>query len=306
MKKKTLILLAFIVPTCLLAQQDPMVSQYMFNINLMNPAYAGCHPYPNATVIYRKQWLGFSGAPTSQFASFDAPIGGKNIGLGLQFTRDVVGITERTDINGDYSYHLKLDNAKLAMGLRTGLSYYRAELSELKVWDEGDDVYRQSTVTAIVPNFGTGLYYYTDKYFAGLAIPHIINYEPGTTLNIKTAKAPHQVRHYYITGGYVYSVNENVILKPSFLLKYVPNTPAEVDINLNVLLKQVIWLGVSYRSGDSFVGLVEFQINKQLRLGYAHDFTISCLRHYNSGSHEIIVSYDLGKEAVKMKTPRFF
>lgn len=306
MKKIIYFIWVFIPSIGLFAQQDPMISQYMFNGNLINPAYAGSHPYPNVTMMYRQQWVGFAGAPTSYFASFDTPLNGKNVGLGLQIANDKIGVSEQTYLNGNYSYHLKMGNGKLAMGLSSSLTYSKAYLSELKVWDANDDVYKNNTSTSFTPNFGAGLYYYSTNYYLGISAPHIINYDPNTSLHVTAEKAPHQVRHYYITGGYVYTVNEDFIIKPSLLLKYVAKAPFQADVNLNVLLKKVLWLGASYRTGDSFVGMIGFQINNRLHLGYAHDFTITPLQDYNSGTHEIILSYDFGKEAIKMKTPRFF
>ena len=163
--------------------------------------------------------------------------------------------------------------------------------------------------TNTLPNFGTGAFLYSRLYYVGIAIPNLLSFDPDRpiTLNSDELKdIPHLVRHYYITGGYAFEINRDIVLKPSALLKYTYNAPVEVDINVNALLMEVLWLGVSYRTGDSFIGLVGFNITKQLRLGYAYDFTMTDIKDHSSGTHEITLGYDFGYDIMKMKTPRYF
>ena len=117
---------------------------------------------------------------------------------------------------------------------------------------------------------------------------------------------PNQVRHYFATAGVALEISPNVVLKPSILLKYVQNAPVEADFNLNVLLAQIFWIGGSFRTNDSFVAIAEFQLTKQLRLGYSYDFTTTDVKNYSSGSHEIMLGYDFGYDIMKIKTPRYF
>ena len=216
------------------AQQDPMVSQYMFNQLFLNPAYAGCHPYTQAMLLYRQQWVGFVGSPTTELLSIDGSLKNKNMGLGFTLLNDHIGVSTRTSFSGSYSYHLKLsDKQTLALGLNAGASYYSATLQDLTVWDQGDNVFVANVQSKLIPNFGTGAYFFADNYYAGISIPNILSYKPNTFLYIELNNTPEFQRHYYLTGGYIYKISESLSLKPSVLLKYTKGAPAEADFNLN-------------------------------------------------------------------------
>src|SRR6185312_7913257 len=154
------------------AQQDPLVSEYMFNQLFLNPAYAGAHPYTNGTLVCRDQWISFPGAPVTEIASVDGALKNKNIGIGGEVLNDHIGVSTRTAIYGDYSYHLKLDEKNtLAMGLKGGVEYYNANLRDLTVWDEGDHVFMNNAQSKFIPVIGPGLYFYGPNYYAGISIP---------------------------------------------------------------------------------------------------------------------------------------
>jgi type IX secretion system PorP/SprF family membrane protein len=307
MKNLFSLYIVMLIPSLMFAQQDPLVSQYMFNGLYLNPAYAGSHKYYNVTSLYRKQWVNVDGAPSTQILSMDGPLKGKNVGLGLLLSNDQIGVSKQTDFYGNYAYHINLGkDLKLSMGLRAGGSYYRAKLTSLTVWDGNDQVFSQDVKGQFLPNFGTGLYLYSSKLFVGLSAPHLVNYKPKTTFYIDKTNSPQLIRHYYLNAGYVFDGNQNVIFKPSILIKYLANAPLQADFNLNVLFHRFIWIGASYRTKDSFVGIVEIQANKKLRIGYAYDHPINSLQRYTSGSHEIMLAYDFGYDIFKIKTPRYF
>lgn len=307
MKKLILIYITVLFSSLAFAQQDPMASQYMFNGLYLNPAYAGSHQYYNVTALYRKQWVNFDGAPTTQILSVDGPLKNKNVGLGLLMSNDKIGVSKQSDFYGNFAYQVPLSSdLKLAFGLRGGGSYYRAELTKLTVWDENDQVFQSDINGEFLPNFGAGTYLYSEKLYLGLSAPHLLNYKPRTTFYVNKTDAPQLIRHYYLNGGYVFDHNQNVIFKPSFLLKYVTNAPMQADFNLNVLFHRLIWVGASYRTSDSFVGLLEIQATKKLRFGYSYDYPFNKLKSYNNGSHEIMVAYDFGYNILKLKTPRYF
>ncbi|MFN8165339.1 MAG: type IX secretion system membrane protein PorP/SprF [Bacteroidia bacterium] len=290
-------------------QQDILVSQYMFNHLLLNPAYAGSKDYMMATLLYRKQWVNFEGAPTTQIASLHGPLGLTNFGWGAMISHDKIGVTDRTDAYVNAAYHLPVSSKmKLGLGLRAGGGYYSYKNSDLIYWDANDPAFAGDHTSKFLPNIGAGAYLYTDKFYAGLSVPTIISYDPTTALSINMSGSvvPHQVRHYFATVGYAYEINPDVVLKPSVLVKYVPNAPLEADFNVNVLLAQLVWIGGSYRTGDSFVGILELQLTKRLRLGYSYDFTFTDIKDYSSGSHEIMLGYDFGNAIMKIKTPRYF
>jgi type IX secretion system PorP/SprF family membrane protein len=310
MKTKYIILftLALFTGTAMCAQQDPMVTQYMFSGHFLNPAYAGSHDYANLTVLGRRQWMGFDGAPFSSFLSFDMPISIKNIGVGGVVMNDNIGVTSRSEVAGTFSYHLKLsDKATLAVGLRAGVTYYRAKLTELQIWDQQDQVFMQNVNGKILPNSGAGIYFYMPRFFAGVSIPNVINYKEGTALALNIAGAPNLERHYYGTAGVVIPAGKNFEIKPSGLVKYVPGAPIEFDANINVLMYKTLWIGGSYRTNDGIQGIIEYQATPKLRIGYAYDIALTDLRRYNSGSHEIMIAWDFIKEEkIRYKSPRFF
>ena len=291
------------------AQQDALLSQYMFNHLLINPAYAGSKDYMMATLLYRNQWVNWKGAPTTEVASLHGPIGLTNMGWGGLISHDHEGVTDRTDFYGNFSYFIRVnEQMKLGMGLRAGAAYYVRHNSDLVYWDSNDPKFASDQVSNILPNVGAGLYLYGDMFYVGASIPELLSYDPNKSLSIdaQTKFVPEQVRHVFATAGYVLPINDDVILKPSLLVKYVANTPTEVDININALLNNIIWIGASYRTSDAVVAIVEFQLNKKLRIGYSYDFTLTDIKDYSSGSHEIMLGYDFGYDIMKTKTPRYF
>lgn len=287
-------------------QQDAMLSQYMFNGLFVNPAYAGSHKFFESTLLYRNQWVNLNGAPQTIVAAVDGPIHRNNMGLGLIIANDQIGVNKQTDFIANYSYSIKLGDGKLAFGIKAGVSQYRVSISDLTYWDQEDPVYTGDIQSKLIPKFGAGVYYHQDKWFAGLSVPTLLAYEKEYQFSLNIDEASNLRKHFLVTGGYVFTLNDNWKLKPSTLIKYTHAAPLQIDINANVLFKDMIWLGASFRSGDSFVGMVEYQANDRFRVGYAHDFTTSRLKNFSSGTHEIMVGYDFGKEFAKVRTPRFF
>jgi len=309
MKKILTVLLILSAFQQVQAQQDILVSQYMFNPLLLNPAYAGSKEYMMATLLYRKQWVNWKGAPETEVATLHGPLGAKSLGWGVTLSNDHIGITNRTDAYLSLAYHLKVNNAmKLGVGIKAGGDYYSYKNSDLKYWDHDDQLFAEDKTTGFQPNVGAGAYLYGEKFYFGLSVPTLIAYKPSGNVDITSGDlVPHQVRHYYATAGVVIPVNgDDVIAKPSVLVKYVNNAPVEADLNLNFLFSNLIWIGGSYRTGDSFVAMVELQLSKQWRVGYSYDFTLTDIKDYSAGSHEIMLGYDFGYDIMKIKTPRYF
>ena len=289
------------------AQQDAMVSQYMFNGLFLNPAYGGTHSYFTSSLLYRTQWTGFSGAPKTELLEIDGPFAKDDkMGLGLIISHDKIGVTDQTDYYGTYSYKVKLGKDKLSFGLRAGVSNYKAKLTTLTYWDEDDEVFAENISSNLIPKFGYGMYYYGEKYYAGFTIPSLIAYDKGYKFSLDVEKSSYMRRHYYLNGGYIFPLNESFKLKPSMLMKYVPNAPLQGDISANVMYKEMIWFGVTYRTKNAVIILAEYQTNFRLRIGYSFDYSTSLLKDYSNGTHEIVIAYDFGREITKTKTPRFF
>jgi type IX secretion system PorP/SprF family membrane protein len=227
-------------------------------------------------------------------------------------------VTDRTDVYANFAYHLKLnEKMKLGLGLRGGGSYWTRDNAAIREvlsrhtqpgeWDPNDPQFAGDNKSSFLPNLGAGVFLYNKRFYAGLSIPEVLSYDPDRALSLSSSKViPRQVRHYFATTGYAFQLNPDIVMKPSVLVKYTPDAPVELDANINFLFYNLLWLGGSYRTGDAFVGIVELQITKQLRVGYSYDFTFTDIQDYSSGSHEIMIGYDFGYDIMKMKTPRFF
>lgn len=290
----------------LFAQQDPHYSMYMFNPLTLNPAYAGSLDQASAIGLFRKQWLNFPGAPQSAAFSFHSPLRNKNVGLGFQFINDQHGIIKTNGFNGIYAYHLKFNNSRLSMAVQAGANNFTANLTSvlLDPNNEFDPAFAQN-ISQWDFNAGAGLFWYSDKFFVGASVPHIANniLSANELNNINVAR---QRTHAFLTGGYVFTLNPVWKLKPSTLIKYAVGAPLQMDINLNAYFLDVVGLGVSYRTQDAIVAMLEVLATKQLRFGYAFDQTISKLRGYTGSSHELLVRYDFGFNKTRTITPRFF
>ena len=308
MKKICVLILAvFWISLHLQAQQNVMVSQYMFNGLLLNPAYSGSQNYLTSTLMYRNQWVRVDGAPVTSVLAVDGTIANKNVGLGLIIMNDRIGATDQTDIYGNYAYKIKVKNGKLALGIKAGVSRYVYNTDKLIYWDEVDKVYADGNKqSSWLPKFGLGAYYNSDKWYAGISVPVLFAYDPNYKFGLDVNKSSLDRRHYLATAGLIIKLNENFKTKPSFLLKYVPSAPVQADLNLSLLYKDKFWIGASLRTGDAMAAIVEYQINRYLRMGYSYDFTFSKIRNSTNGSHEIMIGYDFLKDNTKIKTPRYF
>ncbi|MBS1581439.1 MAG: type IX secretion system membrane protein PorP/SprF [Bacteroidetes bacterium] len=289
------------------AQQELMVSQYMFNGLFLNPAYAGSHPYISASLLHREQWLNVDGAPRTSLLGIDGPFLGDKMGLGFTLAHDAIGVSRDLEMAGHYAYRLRTGaNGHLAFGLKAGISLYSARLSDLVYWDEQDPLYQQNISNAVVGKFGFGVYWHDDRSFIGLSVPTIYAADGRIATKVADVRERYYEQHFYLYTGHVFTLSEDVDLKPSVLVKYQQHAPAEVDLNCNVLYKERFWLGAGYRTGDAIVGMVEYQVSPMFRVGYAYDMTTSRLRDYTHGSHEVMLGIDLGRDPIKIKTPRYF
>lgn len=289
------------------AQQSPLLSHYMFNQLLLNPAYAGSHEYVSTTLLYRKQWAGIEGAPVTQSASIHGLIPKKKLGLGFYLQQDKIGVTKQTDIYGSGAYHLDLGEGKLALGIQAGLTYLKSDLVKLTYWDPFDNVFNYNEFSSVLPNVGAGLYYYRSLFYAGISAPFILSYDSVRKPDINPDKPIHHlVRRYYFSVGGVIETEQEIKFKPSLLIKFEQQGDLQYDINLNVLIKNIFWIGASYRSQDALVALLEYQVNRKLRIGYSYDYSVGKLKNYNTGSHEVMLGYDFGFSVIRMKSPRYF
>jgi len=286
------------------AQQEPMYSQYMFNMLQVNPAYAGNRAVDNITAVYRNQWMGINGAPKTGTISWDRRQEESNIGYGLQIYNDRIGIEKTTGIQAFYSYRIAFNNSYLSLGLSAGVLNYQAAFSKVET-TQGNDPLFQEDVNGFLPTVGVGALYATEKWYVGLSVPALLS----TKINVNNQQITTKSNnHYFLTGGYIFNVTDNFKLKPSTMIRAVSGAPIECDLNLNAWVNDAVGFGVSYRTGDAFVGMFELQLSPQLRLGYAYDYTISKLNTYNTkGTHELMLRYEFkSKKNQRIISPRYY
>lgn len=311
--KQGLLKIKFICAFCLLlistsleAQQEPMYSQYMFNMLQINPAYAGNRVVDNVTTVYRKQWISIPGSPATATLSWDKRQEGTNVGYGLQIYNDKISIENTTGLQGFYSYRLPFENSFLSFGLSGGLLYYNVALSQIKTTDGGDPLL-QEDVQRMLPTAGFGVLYGSAKWYMGFSIPALFKTKVyGTGVNASYSVGANN--HYFLTGGYVFEMSESFELKPSFLMKAVKGAPVQFDYNVNGWINKTVGLGISYRTGDAIIGMIELQVSPEFQLGYAYDYTISNLNAFTKwGTHELMLRYEFGgPKSKRILSPRYY
>lgn len=292
------------------AQYDAMFTQYMFNEMFINPAYAGYKNALSVTALHRQQWIGVEGRPITTTISVHTPIFKNTMGVGLSFLTEKLGVSTRNLLYLSYAYRVKVSNkGVLNFGLMGGIHLQSERLTDIALTDLGDPDFSGNIKNLITPNFGFGMLYFDDKFYAGLSIPRLIDDEAKMTANGFTTKDL-AVRikkfHYYLTMGRVFNISENFKLKPQLLVKAVINSPLEFDANINALILEKLWLGVSYRSGSDMSLIAGVQILPQFLLSYSYDYSISKMRTFTSGSHELAINYLFGFKGKKIVNLRYF
>lgn len=316
MKNKSLkitVLISFVVLVFshnIRAQYDAMFTQYMFNETFINPAYAGSKEAMSASILHRQQWMNFPGRPITTTFSVHGPLMNNKMGVGLSVLNEQIGKLNRNIVYLNYAYRIKAgDNGTLAFGLMAGIHNQVNKLSELKASESGDIQISQNTPNMISPNFGAGLYYSNKNFYAGLSIPRMVDdgymFNSSGAFEKNISLSPKKF-HYYITAGYLYSINEDVKLKPQAMIKMVQNAPVQFDVNVNVLMKNFIWAGLGYRSNSNIAAIVGVQINPQFLVCYSYDYGTTKIQKYSQGSHEITLSYLFAYKNQKVVTPRYF
>jgi type IX secretion system PorP/SprF family membrane protein len=290
------------------AQYEPHFTQYMNNEMFINPGYAGSRGYAAASLLYRDQWVGIEGAPKTATFNFHMPFSREANGVGISVLNDRIGVTNQTSAFVSYAHHMPVsDRGVLSMGLQGGIINVEEKLLDVVTIDPNDPEFSNNIQHKLMPNFGFGTYFHTDRFYAGLSIPRFLENKIDPVTQKSTANRVNTRNwHYYLFSAYVFDLNESVKLKPSTMIAAVSGAPLEADLTLNALFKEVFWFGVSYRTGDAVALLTQYQITKQLRFGYSYDYTLTKLNNYNSGTHEFTIGYDFSFEKDKVVTPRYF
>ncbi len=304
MKKINLILSVLLMFSGMLySQQDIQATQYMYHMNVLNPAYAGARETLSINFLGRTQWVGIDGAPETATFSIHAPFK-KNVGLGLSVVYDQLGPVKESNIFVDFSYTIDVtDFSKLAFGVKGGVTSHVINRDLLFTLDPDDQLLINAGENKLSPNFGVGVFYYTSKYYIGLSVPNILKSKYYKDKKGYVSNA-NETAHYFLTSGYVFEISESLDLKPSVMVKATFGAPVSIDLSVNALIYSKLEFGLSYRLDDSVSAMVGFNISPDVRLGYAYDYTLSDLGNYNSGSHEIMLLFDVRR--MEVRSPRFF
>lgn len=289
------------------AQQEPLYTQYMFNTLSVNPAYTGTTNALNILALTRMQWVGVNGAPRTYTLAVHTPLNNKKAGVGLSIVSDEIGPVKNFYLSATYAYRIKIsEGTTLSLGLKGGFYNYTVGLNGLNLTQSNDPSFQQDQQKKFHPNMGFGAYYYSEKWYAGIAIPKL--FQNDLTKQVTSSNSLSEMkRHYFLIAGYVFKINNDLAFKPSFVEKVVTGAPLSTDITAQFFYKERFWLGTSYRIGDALAFLFEVRLNDQLMLGYSYDITLSKLTGFSRGSHEILLSFDFDKFAPKkIKSPRYF
>jgi len=299
----SILFVILLLPTNTQAQQDAMYTQYMFNSLMYNPAYAGTVDAISVTAIHREQWIGFLGRPQTSTIHVHGPRREK-FGLGLALQRDKIGVHERYELQGIYSYKFYVTpKSKISVGLSANAIYQMSDYKDID--PTGTDAVFAENSTELLPNFGFGIYYYSNKHYLGFSIPRLITNNYSSTL-----LSGRQYRHFYVAGGLVLPLDPkgDLKLKPSALAKVVgANAPPQLDVSLQLFIKNIFWVGTSYRTGDSLDFMTGFFLGRNLRIGYAFDWINTDIQEQTDlNSHEIMLGLDFSTNNQKIITPRYF
>lgn len=294
--------IVFLLPISSLAQNDKLFSGYMFNGLLINPAYAGSQECLNINAIVKKQWIGMQGSPTSMILSGHTPIKNEKVAVGIKIYNDQLGVTRHTGVHGVYAYRIKLNESlKLSAGIDAGVINISSNFASLASKTDGDIAFSQN-FNSYIADFSAGLYLQNENYFAGISIPHLQR----NFIN-KTGYKGNSIRkQYFITGGYLLTLRDNLKFRPTTLVRFIEGAQVQADLNAHFILQDVLWIGGSYRTAGAVVFLTQMQISPQLNIGYGFDTNIRMVNAGKASSHEIMLNYRFAFFNSNLSTPRYF
>jgi len=284
------------------AQQDPEFTQYMYNTMSVNPAYAGSKKHTVFNILARSQWSGLNGAPETQTLSYDTSLKYSGVGLGINIINDRIGPAQETYIDANISYSLQVsDDSFLALGLKLGGKLFNVDWNK-GIYKDPDRVFDTNINSEFSPTLGFGAFYYDDNFYVGASVPNVLK---TSNYNAIDENVRPEETHLFLIAGYVFDMNRDLKFKPALLFKDVSNGPASLDVSANFLYQEKFRGGVSYRWNDAISALLGFQASDSLHIGYAYDLTTSDLGVYNTGTHEVMLRYEIFSKGPQ-KSPRFF
>ena len=288
-----------------LAQSDVQFTHFMYNKLAFNPAYSGSKGSLDMLGLYRKQWSGIEGAPSTAAFSVHAPFTGGRNALGVIFTADEIGKVNTNAVDLMYAYHINVtEKSKLSIGLQGRIEQAKLQWTKADPLDVVDFSIPNANESSFAPNFGLGAYYYAEKYFVGLSVPRLL--KNALFLDQSEGVEKENSLTYYLNAGTMVRLSHKVQLMPSFLVTYNSHAPVDLDINANFLLMDKFIAGLSYRLADSIDGLIGFQFSNGMRIGMAMDFTTSELQKFTNGSFEIMLGYTFKCKDCNVNHLRYF
>lgn len=321
---KNVILFFIILLGCKVsAQQRPHYTQYLQNMQVINPALSGMYNSLHAKAGVRNQWVGFESAPKTSYFTISTPInfskdylmGGdadfgieepatksdrdgyyssdNHHGSGLIVLNDQTGALSRASINLTYAYHLALGTfANLSVGVGAGVNRVSLNTKELKFENPLEPAIVDGNITRWSPDVNVGIYLYAAQFYLGGSIQQVMKQKLSFNENYDKSTGE-EVLHYFFTLGYRQWIKEDFSITPSIMIRSVSPLPKGIDLNLKVAFRDNVWIAGSYRKKDSFSALMGFTISKTFEAGYAYDFTRSQLRTVSNGTHEIVIGLKL-------------
>ena len=302
--QKIICVLVLTISSNIQAQQDAQFSQYMYNTNVINAAYAGTRNVLSINGIHRSQWIGLEGAPRTQTLSIHGPMG-QRVGMGLNIVRDEVGPSFETYVNVDISYTLPINDegTNFSFGMKGGIYSLNVDFTRLLIYNPNEAPIQNNNINKISPTIGVGGYLYSDKWYIGLSTPNLLETDHYTNSSVSRAS---EEMHLYAIAGYVFDINPDLKFKPATLFKMVKGAPLSMDVSANFLINKKFTLGASYRLDAAVGALAGFQLSDQLMLGYAYDYDTTEIRGYTSGSHEFFIRFEFITRVKGKVSPRFF
>ena len=299
MKKIGLILVTIAVNFSLSAQQLSMYSQYYWNDFVINPAFTGIKNTPRVQLGYRNQWSGFKGAPKTYSIGGHTSLKNNNMGLGgMIFSDDQGGAIQQNGVMLNYSYNLKLDKLSgISFGIAGILNQYGYNGSDIQ--NINPDATLQTNVRQLVPDLNFGVVYHLkNKLYIGLASNQLIQSRL-KKLNQFSTSENQLIRHYNLSASYISKINSTLTAEPYAMLRTTFIKAPQVELGAKMTYNDFVFGGLSYRNKESVIGLIGLNYMNFV-FAYSYDFTLSAIRNYSGGSHEILLAYQFNK---KSKSP---